>query len=218
MGRPGTGPEMRLVLASNNQKKLIELQALLAPAGVELVAQGTLGVEEADEPFHTFIENALTKARHAAKHARGAAIADDSGLCVDVLGGAPGVYSAHFAEFDASIVDREGRRASQDAANNALLLERLQGVTDRRARFICTLVAVRSADDPEPLVAVGRWFGEILLVPSGAGGFGYDPLMFIPALGCAAAELGAEVKNAYSHRAIAATQMLTLMREAWHLG
>ena len=209
---------MRLVLASNNQKKLIELQALLAPAGVELVAQGTLGVEEADEPFHTFIENALTKARHAAKHARGAAIADDSGLCVDVLGGAPGVYSAHFAEFDASIVDREGRRASQDAANNALLLERLQGVTDRRARFICTLVAVRSADDPEPLVAVGRWFGEILLVPSGAGGFGYDPLMFIPALGCAAAELGAEVKNAYSHRAIAATQMLTLMREAWHLG
>ena len=209
---------MRLVLASNNQKKLVELQALLAPAGVELVAQGTLGVEEADEPFHTFIENALTKARHAAKHARGAAIADDSGLCVDVLGGAPGVYSAHFAEFDASIVDREGRRASQDAANNALLLERLQGVTDRRARFICTLVAVRSADDPEPLVAVGRWFGEILLVPSGAGGFGYDPLMFIPALGCAAAELGAEVKNAYSHRAIAATQMLTLMREAWHLG
>ena len=209
---------MRLVLASNNRKKLTELQALLAPAGLELVAQGTLGVEEAEEPFHTFIENALTKARHAAKHARGAAIADDSGLCVDVLGGAPGVYSALFADIGAPVADREGRRTAQDAANNTLLLERLQGATDRRARFISTLVAVRSADDPEPLVAVGRWFGEILLAPSGTRGFGYDPLMFIPALGCAAAELSAEMKNAHSHRAIAAARMLTLMREAWHLG
>ena len=209
---------MRLVLASNNQKKLKELQALLGPAGVELVAQGTLGVTEADEPFHTFIENALTKARHAARHTRGAAIADDSGLCVDALGGAPGVDSAHFAETSAPAADREGRRTEQDAANNALLLERLRGVTDRRARFISTLVAVRSADDPEPLVAVGRWFGEILLAPSGTHGFGYDPLMFIPALGCTAAELSAETKNAHSHRAIAAARMLTLMREAWHLG
>jgi XTP/dITP diphosphohydrolase len=209
---------MRLVLASNNQKKLIELQTLLAPAGVELIAQGTLGVTEAEEPFHTFIENALTKARHAAKHVRGPAIADDSGLCVDALGGAPGVYSAHFAEIDARVADREGHRANQDAANNALLLERLHGVADRRARFISTLVAVRSADDPEPLVAVGRWFGDILQAPVGAGGFGYDPLMFIPALGRAVAELDASVKNAHSHRAIAAAQMLTLMREAWHLG
>ncbi len=209
---------MRLVLASNNQKKLSELQALLTPAGVELVAQGTLGVGEADEPFHTFIENALTKARHAAKHVNGAAIADDSGLCVDALGGAPGVYSAHFAEVEARVTDREAHRAAQDAANNRLLLERLYGVTDRRARFISTLVAVRSADDPEPLVAVGRWFGEILQVPVGTGGFGYDPLMFIPSLGRAVAELGADVKNAHSHRAIAAAQMLALMREAWHLG
>lgn len=209
---------MRLVLASNNRKKLSELQTLLAPAGVELVAQSALGVDEADEPFHTFVENALTKARHAAKHARGAAIADDSGLCVDALGGAPGVYSAHFAEIATRATDREAHRAMQDAANNRLLLERLHGVADRRARFISTLVAVRSADDPEPLVAVGRWFGEILRAPAGGGGFGYDPLMFIPALGCAVAQLDAATKNAHSHRAIAAAQMLTLMREAWHLG
>ena len=209
---------MRLVLASNNHKKLNELQALLAPAGVEFVAQGTLGVEEAEEPFHTFIENALAKARHAAKQVRGAAIADDSGLCVDALGGAPGAYSAHFADTATRVTDREGHRAVQDAANNALLLERLDGLSDRRARFISTLVAVRSADDPEPLVAVGRWFGEILRAPAGSGGFGYDPLMFIPALGRAVAELDAVTKNAHSHRAIAAAQMLALMREAWHLG
>jgi XTP/dITP diphosphohydrolase len=209
---------MRLVLASNNRKKLGELQALLVPAGVELMAQGTLGVAEADEPFHTFVENALAKARHAARQVGGAAIADDSGLCVDALGGAPGVYSAHFAELATTEVDREDHRALQDAANNALLLDRLNGVTDRRARFISTLVAVRSADDPEPLVAVGRWFGEILHAPVGSGGFGYDPLMFIPALGRAVAELDAPTKNAHSHRAIAAAQMLTLMREAWHRG
>ena len=209
---------MRLVLASNNAKKLAELQALLAPAGVELIAQGTLGVAEADEPFGSFIENALTKARHAARHTGLAAIADDSGLCVDALGGAPGVISAHYAALDAHAADRENRRRAQDAANNALLLERLHGAADRRARFVSTLVALRSADDPEPLVAVGRWFGEILHAPRGDGGFGYDPLMFIPALGCAAAELRAEVKNAHSHRALAAAQMLRLMREVWQLG
>lgn len=209
---------MRLVLASNNLKKLGELQTLLAPAGVELVAQGALGVDETDEPFHTFIENALKKARHAAKHSRGAAIADDSGLCVDALGGAPGVHSAHFAAVRTRAADREDHRAVQDAANNRLLLERLHGVVDRRARFISTLVAVRSADDPEPLVAVGRWFGEILDAPVGNGGFGYDPLMFIPALGHGVAELDAATKNSHSHRAIAAAQMLALMREVWRLG
>lgn len=209
---------MRLVLASNNRKKLAELQALLAPAGVELIAQGALGVTEAEEPFHTFVENALAKARHAAQHTGLAAIADDSGLCVDALGGAPGVASAHYAGELPRDGDREVRRALQDAANNALLLERLRGALDRRARFVGTLVAVRSADDPEPLVAVGRWFGEILPAPRGAGGFGYDPLMFIPALRAAVAELGAEIKNAHSHRALAAAQMRTLMREVWHLG
>ena len=209
---------MRLVLASNNRKKLAELQTLLTPAGVELIAQGALGVTEAEEPFHTFVENALAKARHAAQHTGLAAIADDSGLCVDALGGAPGVASAHYAGELPRDGDREVRRALQDAANNALLLERLRGASDRRARFVGTLVAVRSADDPEPLVAVGRWFGEILPAPRGAGGFGYDPLMFIPALRAAVAELGAEIKNAHSHRALAAAQMRTLMREVWHLG
>jgi len=209
---------MRLVLASNNAKKLVELQALLAASGVTLVAQGTLGVSEADEPYQTFIENALTKARHAAQHTGGAAIADDSGLCVDALGGAPGVISAHYAVIQTRVTDREGHRRVQDAANNALLLDRLQGTLDRRARFVSTLVAVRSADDPEPLVAVGRWQGEILDTPSGEGGFGYDPLMFIPALGKSVAELDAATKNAHSHRALAAAQMLALMREAWRLG
>jgi len=209
---------MRLVLASNNAKKLVELQALLGSSGVTLVAQGTLGVSEADEPYQTFIENALTKARHAARHTGGAAIADDSGLCVDALGGAPGVISAHYAVIQTRVTDREGHRRVQDAANNALLLDRLQGTLDRRARFVSTLVAVRSADDPEPLVAVGRWQGEILDTPSGEGGFGYDPLMFIPALGKSVAELDAAIKNAHSHRALAAAQMLVLMREAWRLG
>jgi XTP/dITP diphosphohydrolase len=209
---------VRLVLASNNQKKLAELQALLAPAGVTLVPQPSLGLLEAEEPFATFIENALTKARHAARHAQGPAIADDSGLCVDALGGAPGVASAHFASGELPAGDRETQRRFQDAANNRLLIERLRDAPNRRARFVSTLVAVRSADDPEPLVAVGRWHGEILHEAAGTGGFGYDPLMFVPGLGRAVAELSPELKNAHSHRALAARQMLLLMRDAWQLG
>ncbi len=209
---------VRLVLASNNQKKLAELQALLAPAGVTLVTQQSLGITEAEEPFATFIENAIAKVRHAALQAQGPAIADDSGLCVDALGGAPGVISAHFASVELPAADREAQRRFQDAANNHLLIERLHDAPDRRARFVSTLVAVRSADDPEPLVAVGRWHGEILRESVGMGGFGYDPLMFIPALGLAVAELSPELKNAHSHRAIAAREMLLLMRDAWHLG
>jgi XTP/dITP diphosphohydrolase len=209
---------MRLVLASNNAKKLAELKALFAALPLDIVTQGSLGVAEAEEPHHTFIENALAKARHAAQAIGGAAIADDSGLCVDALGGLPGVASAHFANVELPAADREAQRRVQDAANNALLLQRLQGATDRRAKFVSTLVALRSADDPEPLVAVGRWQGEILEAPRGAGGFGYDPLMFIPALGTSVAELDATTKNAHSHRALAAAQMVALMRSAWHLG
>lgn len=209
---------MRLVLASNNAKKLAELKSLFAALPLEIVAQGALGVPEAEEPHHSFVENALAKARHAARLAGGAAIADDSGLCVDALGGAPGVVSAHYAAIALPATDREAQRRVQDAANNTLLLQRLQGVADRRARFVSTLVALRSADDPEPLVAVGRWHGEILAAPSGEGGFGYDPLMFIPGLGRSVAELDAATKNAHSHRALAAAQMLALMRDAWHLG
>lgn len=209
---------MRLVLASNNQKKLAELQTLLAPVGVTLVTQQSLGIPEADEPFSTFIENALMKARHAARLAHGPAIADDSGLCVDALGGAPGVVSAHFAAVELPVADRETQRRFQDAANNHRLIERLRDASDRRARFVSTLVAVRSADDPEPLVAVGRWHGDILHEAVGTGGFGYDPLMFIPALGQTVAELGPALKNAHSHRALAARQMLLLMRDVWQLG
>ena len=209
---------MRLVLASNNAKKLAELKVLFASLPLEIVAQGSLGVAEAEEPHHTFIENALAKARHAARATGGAAIADDSGLCVDALGGQPGVASAHFADVVLPVGEREVQRRVQDEANNALLLQRLQGRPDRRAKFVSTLVAIRSADDPEPLVAVGRWQGEILAAPRGAGGFGYDPLMFIPALGKSVADLDAATKNAHSHRALAAAQMLALMHESWHLG
>jgi XTP/dITP diphosphohydrolase len=214
----------RLVLASNNAKKLKELGALLAPVSVELVTQGTLGMAEAEEPHHTFIENALAKARHAAAASGLPAISDDSGLCVDALGGAPGVQSAGYALVDfPNGIDREAQRALQDDANNHRLLTTLaaaaaNGITTRRARFVCALVAVRSADDPEPLIAFGRWEGEILAERRGAGGFGYDPLMFIPAQGLTAAEMPSEVKNAQSHRALACAQMLTLMREVWQLG
>jgi len=211
---------MKLVLASNNAKKLAELQALFDGLGVALVRQGELGVTEAEEPHITFIENALAKARHASAATGLPAIADDSGLCVDALGGMPGVISAHYATVAARSgqeLAREVVRETQDEANNALLLEKLRDAEDRRACFACTLVAIRSADDPSPLVAVGRWDGEILRAREGEGGFGYDPLMFIPAFGATVAALAADVKNAHSHRAIAAAQMRQLMQQAWHL-
>ena len=212
---------MRLVLASNNAKKLAELRALFEGLPVELVRQGELGVAEAEEPHATFLENALAKARHAARATGGAAIADDSGLCVDALGGLPGVASAHvapLADADAFEGDREALRRAQDQANNALLLQRLDGVAARGAAFVSTLVALRHADDPEPLVATGRWVGEILQVPRGVGGFGYDPLMFIASRSASVAELDAATKNAISHRALAAARMRGLIEEAWGLG
>jgi XTP/dITP diphosphohydrolase len=209
---------LRLVLASHNAGKLAELQALFAPLPLDLVSQPSLGVAEAEEPHATFIENALAKARHAAQASGQAALADDSGLCVDSLGGAPGVISSHYASIVLPPGERETRRRQQDAANNALLLQRLQGAATRRASFVCTLIALRSADDPQPLVATGRWQGEILAETRGTGGFGYDPLMFIPALGVTVAELPRELKNAHSHRALACLQMLQQMRDAWHLG
>ena len=208
---------MKLVLASNNAKKLVELQQLLAGLPIELVCQGALGVVEADEPHHTFVENALAKARHAARTAGLAAIADDSGLCVDALGGAPGVQSAVFAPLPAAAGEREARRRAQDGANNELLLQRMAGQGDRACRFVSTLVALRHADDPEPLIASGRWQARLLDAPRGAGGFGYDPLVWIEPLGAAVAELAPEAKNRVSHRALAAAQMRGLMRDAWHL-
>jgi XTP/dITP diphosphohydrolase len=211
---------MRLVLASNNAKKLAELRALLDGFSLDIVAQGELGIAEAEEPHHTFIENALAKARHAAAACGGAALADDSGLCVNILGGAPGVVSAHFGGEVASLPgeDREARRRRQDAINNEALLLRLADQRDRRAHFISTLVAVRHANDPEPLVAVGRWPGEVLTAPKGDSGFGYDPLMFIPELGATVAELSADVKNSHSHRARSARLLRVMLAEVWHLG
>lgn len=198
---------MKLVLASNNTKKLAELTSLFAPLAVELVTQGSLGIPEAEEPHVTFVENALAKARHASARAGLPALADDSGLCVDALGGAPGVLSARYATLFGG--------ARDDGENNRVLLANMAGHTDRRARFVGVLVAVRSADDPEPLVAVGRWPGELLEAPRGEGGFGYDPLLYIPALGRSVAELDAATKNRLSHRALAAAAMLAAMREHW---
>jgi XTP/dITP diphosphohydrolase len=208
---------VKLVLASNNAKKLIELQALLAGLSIELTAQGAHGVSEAEEPHATFVENALAKARHAARATGLGAIADDSGLCVDALGGAPGVASAVYAPAPVSMGDREASRRAQDAANNALLLQRLRDQHDRRCRFVCTLVALRHADDPEPLIAFGRWPATLLDAPRGEGGFGYDPLVWIEAERATLAQLDAARKNRISHRALAARQMQGLMRDAWQL-
>jgi XTP/dITP diphosphohydrolase len=200
----------RLVLASNNAKKLAELQALFAPLGVELVNQGSLGISEAEEPFDSFVENALAKARHAAAASGLPALADDSGLAVAALGGAPGVLSARYASLFG--------RPKSDAENNAVLLQKLAGIEDRAARFVCALVAVSSAADPEPLIAMGRWQGQILPALQGGGGFGYDPLLFIPALGRSVAQLSVAEKNAFSHRALAAADLARQMREVWQLG
>jgi XTP/dITP diphosphohydrolase len=197
----------RLVLASNNAGKLAELQALLAPLDVVLVRQSELGVGEADEPHRTFVENALAKARHASAHTALPAIADDAGLCVEAFGGLPGVDTAFYAT-------RFGYEKG-DANNVRALLEQLAGVADRRAALVSTLVALRSADDPEPLIAVGRVAGVIAGEPVGANGFGFDPVMFLPQFGKTFAQLPADVKNAHSHRGQAARAMLALMRERW---
>ena len=198
---------MKIVLASNNPGKLLELQAMFAPLGVELVTQASLGIAEAPEPFHTFIENALAKARHAAQHSGLPAVADDAGLCVDAFGGQPGVQTAFYAT-------RFGYTKSDDN-NVRALLEQMQGIDNRRAAMVSTLVAVRSPDDPEPLVAVGRVVGQIAREPVGSQGFGFDPVMFIPEFGKTFAQLPVEVKNANSHRGRSAKAMSALIRENW---
>ena len=197
----------RLVLASNNAGKLAELQTLFAPLGIELVAQATLNISEADEPFHTFVENALAKARHASLHSGLPAMADDAGLCVDAFGGLPGVQTAFYCtQFGYPKSDDNNRKA---------LLEQMTGKTQRRAALVSTLVAVRSAQDPEPLIATGRAVGEITTEPRGDKGFGFDPVMWIPALGKTFAQMADEEKNALSHRGQAAQEMLALMRARW---
>ena len=198
---------MKIVLASNNLGKLAELQSLFAPLGVELVRQADLGVGEAEEPHRTFVENALAKARFASQHTGLPAVADDAGLCVDAFGGLPGVDTAHYAtQFGYPKGDDNNVRA---------LLEQMAGLDNRRAALVSTLVAVRSPQDPEPLIAVGRVVGEIALAPRGGHGFGFDPVMVIPELGKTFAELDPAAKNALSHRGRAARSMLALMRANW---
>ena len=192
----------KLVLASNNAKKMKELNALLAPLGFEVIPQGQLGIPEAEEPHCTFVENALAKARHAAQHSGLPALADDSGLCVKALGGAPGVISARYAG-----------EPKSDARNNEKLLADLAGKVDRRAHFVSCLVLCRSGDDPQPIIAEGEWHGEIVDQYRGDGGFGYDPLFFVPEFGQTAAELDADTKNRVSHRGRAMQKLIERLPE-----
>ena len=188
----------KLVLASNNAKKMKELNALLAPLGFEVIPQGQLGIPEAEEPHCTFVENALAKARHASQLSGLPALADDSGLCVAALSGAPGVYSARYAG-----------EPKSDARNNAKLLADLAGQNDRRAHFACVLVLVRAADDPQPIIAEGEWHGEILTAQRGTDGFGYDPLFYVPTHCQTAAELDGAIKNQLSHRGQAMQKLIS---------
>lgn len=198
---------MKLVLASNNAGKLAELQAMFASLAVQLVPQGNLGVPEADEPFRTFVENALAKARNASQHSGLPAVADDAGLCVDAFSGLPGVDTAYYAT--------QFGYPKGDDWNVKALLEQMEMVGNRRAALVSTLVAVRSPEDPEPLIAVGRVAGQITREPIGENGFGFDPVMFIPAFNATFAQLPPEVKNAHSHRGQAAQQMVQMIRERW---
>ena len=195
---------MKLVLASGNPGKLREIGAVLAPLSLEVTSQADLGIAEAPEPHDTFLENALAKARHASRAAGVPALADDSGLCVEALGGEPGVHSAYYA-------GREGSREQRDARNNEKLLLNLR--QDRKAYYYCIMVLMRRADDPRPLIAEGFWRGEIARAPRGTGGFGYDPLFFLPALGKTAAELDPAQKNRLSHRGQALQKLIELVGE-----
>ena len=194
----------RIVLASGNPGKIREIRALLAPLAIEVVPQSELGISEAEEPHETFLENALAKARHASRACGLPALADDSGLSVDALGGAPGVHSAYYA-------GHEGSREERDARNNAKLLASLRN--DRRAHYTCVLTLVRRPEDNKPLVAEGLWHGEITRAPRGSNGFGYDPLFLIKELNQTAAELDPAVTNRVSHRGIALAKLLELLRE-----
>ena len=193
----------RIVIASGNAGKLKEFAALFAPLGIETVPQGNLGIAEAVEPHGTFVENALVKARHAARASGLPAMADDSGICARALGGAPGVFSARYAG-----------EPKSDARNNAKLIEELAHQADRRAFYYCALVLVRHAGDPIPLIAEADWAGEIVADAAGEGGFGYDPYFFLPEFGCTAAQLPAETKNRLSHRG-KALQLLAAKLPSW---
>ena len=195
----------RLVLASGNKGKLKEFHQLCAPLGLHIVAQSELGISEADEPYETFVENALAKARHASRAAGLPALADDSGICVPALGGAPGVRSARFAEAAPT-------RQAQDEKNNQHLLQLLASSADRSAYYTCVIVLVRHPKDPQPLIAQGHWEGVITDQPRGEGGFGYDPYFYLPTLKRTAAEISEHEKNQLSHRGQAMMQLVEQMR------
>lgn len=194
-----------IVLASGNAGKLKEFSALLKPLGLEVIPQGALNISDAPEPHPTFVENALTKARHASAQSGLPAIADDSGLCVRALGGEPGIYSARYAQTE------QGERS--DAANNQKLVHALQGLSDRTAWYVAVLVFLTHAEDPQPLIAEANWYGEIVDTPSGEHGFGYDPHFFIPEHGCTVAQLDPSIKNRVSHRGQAMQILLAKLRE-----
>lgn len=202
---------MKLVLASNNVGKLAEFSRLLADLNIEVVSQGSLNVPECDEPFETFVENALRKARHAAKLTGLPALADDSGICVPALNGAPGVYSARYAE----VMD-DG--LSKDARNNLKLIHELKSITDKRAYFYCMLVLVRHEHDPQPIIVDGQWWGEVSEQAKGEGGFGYDPHFYIPDLKLTAAQLTKEQKNILSHRGQATALLIKKLEQEVTLG
>ena len=225
----------KLVIASNNPGKLREFQAMLAPLGIEVLTQAQLGIEEAEEPHCTFIENALAKARHVSRASGLPALADDSGICVQALGGAPGVYSARYAGDErgcdtllakpadcgssrnaaspqSTEAPRELARRQADTRNNEKLLQDMRGVTDRRAHYYCVLVLLHHADDPQPLIAEGEWHGEIAHAERGEGGFGYDPLFWLPQLGKMSSELTRDEKAQLSHRAKALKVLLEKLK------
>lgn len=190
----------QLVIASNNAGKLKEIQQILAPLTIQVLPQKNLGVAEIEEPYQTFVENALAKARHASQCTGLPALADDSGICVQSLGGAPGIFSARYAG-----------EPKSDQRNNKKLIETLKFNSDRTAYYYCIMVLTRSADDPQPIIADGYWYGEIILEPRGEGGFGYDPYFFLPELGKTAAELSSMQKNQYSHRSKALAKLTEVL-------
>src|SRR5688572_22974840 len=196
----------KLVIASGNPGKLREFRQMLEPLGFEIMPQSELGIPEADEPHATFVENALAKARHASRLARVPAFADDSGICAAALGGEPGVHSGRYAGGE------DGGRDAQDDRNNRRLLAELAGKSDRRAHYYCVIVLVRRADDPEPLIAEGRWHGEVIDDARGSNGFGYDPYFYLPELKRTAAELDAETKNRVSHRGQALRRLVACLQ------
>ena len=206
----------KIVIASNNLGKLNEIGAILLPLDIEIVAQGTLGVSEAEEPHFTFVENALAKAYHASRSTGLPALADDSGICVDALGGAPGVRSARFAGEPPAGTRRT--REEQDELNNRKLLELLANQSNRKAHYYCVIVLTRGPDDPRPMICEAEWHGEIVQAPRGSGGFGYDPLFLVDGTHKTGAEFTPDEKNKISHRAQALAQLLTRLRAELGIG